>query len=244
MFLLIEKLICQLPNYIVCSSNSNKDFIVNEMKIPESKVSELIDGIYTNYFKEKNYTELKKSLGIDKEKIIIYSGSLLPSKGINYLVEAIPKIINLYSNLKFLIIGYPIEIVKAKVEELRIEKSLIFLNRVDFFKLPEYLSIADIAVDPKVDKAGEGSGKIVNYMGAGLPIVCFESLNNKNFLGESGIFAEPANSEDLADKILLLLNDGNKCKELGILNKKRANDMFSWNVKGKRLLDIYNYLLS
>ena len=47
---------------------------------------------------------------------------------------------------------------------------------MDFFELPRYLSMADVAVDPKIDEAGEGSGKIFNYMGAGLPVVCFNTI--------------------------------------------------------------------
>ncbi|MFZ1289730.1 MAG: glycosyltransferase family 4 protein [Melioribacteraceae bacterium] len=242
-FFKIEKFICQLPDHIICSSNSNKKFIINDMNIPSENVTELIDGIHSNNFIEKDENKLKKSLGINKEKVVVYSGSLESSKGVSYFVEAIPQILEKYNNVKFLVIGYPVEKIKAKAEELKIDKSIIFLNKVNFFKLPEYLSIADIAVDPKVDKAGEGSGKIVNYMGAGLPVVCFDSLNNRNFFDESGVFAKSGDSNDLAEKILLLLNDEAKCKDLGKRNKIRVEKHFSWNTKGKELINIYKKVI-
>lgn len=243
-FILLEKLICRLPDYIVCSSKSNKDFIINEMGIAPQKVSELIDGIYSNYFHNVDNKQLKKILNINEEKVVVYSGSLLGSKGINYLIESIPEVVKNYNGVKFLIIGYPVEPIRERAIELKIENYIIFFGRIDFFKLPDYLSIADIAVDPKIDKAGEGSGKIVNYMGAGLPIVCFESPNNFNFLGENGIYAKPADTKDLCKKILFLLNNENQSKEIGSLNKKRAIELFSWNTKGKDLLNIYHQLLN
>lgn len=243
-FVLLEKLICRLPDYIVCSSKSNKDFIINEMGIDPQHVSELIDGIYSNYFHDVNNDQLKKTLNLNKEKVVVYSGSLLESKGINYLIESIPEVAENYKSVKFLIIGYPVEPIRERAIELKIEKYIIFLGRIDFFKLPDYLSIADIAVDPKIDKAGEGSGKIVNYMGSGLPIVCFESPNNFNFLGENGVYAKPADTKDLGKKILFLLNNEKQSKEIGNLNKKRATELFSWNTKGKDLINIYHQLLN
>lgn len=243
-FVLLEKFICRLPNSIVCSSKSNKDFIINEMGIDPKHVSELIDGIYSNYFHDADNDQLKKTLNLNKEKVVVYSGSLLGSKGINYLIESIPEVVENYKSVKFLIIGYPVESIRERAIELKIEKYIIFLGRIDFFKLPDYLSIADIAVDPKIDKAGEGSGKIVNYMGSGLPIVCFESSNNFNFLGENGVYAKPANTKDLGKKILFLLNNEKQSKEIGNLNKKRATELFSWNTKGKDLINIYHQLLN
>ena len=63
--------------------------------------------------------------------------------------------------------------------------------------LPQYLYLADLAVDPKLDDAGEASGKIINYMGAALPIVCFEGPNNRRFLGDQGIFARSGDPVEL-----------------------------------------------
>ena len=62
----------------------------------------------------------------------------------------------------FLIVGYPVEPSKKRVENLKVEDLVSFKDKVSFFQLPQYLSLADIAVDPKVDEAGEGSGIIIN----------------------------------------------------------------------------------
>jgi glycosyltransferase involved in cell wall biosynthesis len=239
----LEKFICKIPDYIVCSSKANLKYIIEEMKVSRKKVSELIDGIHEDLFKVAEKDSLRNELKIRAKKIVVYSGSLFESKGINYLINAIPRILKKYQDVEFLIIGYPVEKVKILAKDLKVDEKIIFLDKVDFFQLAKYLSISDVAVDPKVDKAGEGSGKIVNYMGAGLPVVCFDSINNRNFLGETGIYAVSGDSDDLAEKILILLNDKTKCDDFGEKNKRRVSEQFSWNVKGKELYKIYEGLL-
>lgn len=244
-FNLIEKLICKLPDFFICSSDSNARFIKYNMKVPEDKVVSIIDGIYPDFFSHKKDGEINKQLDIPEgRKIVIYTGSLVNSKGIYYFLNAIPKIVEKYKNVFFLIVGYPIEQSKKLAEELKIRDIVRFAGKVDYFRLPEYLAIADVAVDPKVDEAGEGSGKIINYMGAGLPVVCFDSINNHMFLAENGLYAKSGDFEDIANKIVKVLENGALAKAIGKENQKRANEEFSWIVNGQKLSEIYKKVMN
>jgi glycosyltransferase involved in cell wall biosynthesis len=115
---------------------------------------------------------------------------------------------------------------------------------VDYFKLPDYLLISDIAVEPKVDRAGEASGKVINYMGASLPVVCFEGKNNRRFLGESGIYAADNRVENLAAKIIWAIDNPGEAKKLGELSKKRVEEVFSWNNSIKDTVAAFEMLVS
>ena len=164
----------------------------------------------------------------NSKKIVLYTGSLMQSKGIDYFLEAIPEIIKHYHDVHFLIVGYPVEHSRKRAEHLKIENFVHFTGNVNYFELPMYLNIADVAVDPKVDDAGEGSGKIVNYMGAGLPVVCFESVNNRYYLAENGVFAKPRDPSDLAEKIFQILINDEVAITIGQANQKRVFEKFSW----------------
>ena len=243
-FMCAEKLICKLPNYFVCSSFLNSHFIKQSMNVSESKVATVMDGIFEDYFSFKRDVDLKECLNIPKEKkVVIYTGSLMQSKGINYLLNAIPKIKKMYSNVYFLIIGYPVEQSKKIVNDLNLQDLVKFTGKVEFFQLPKYLDIANVAVDPKVDEAGEGSGKMINYMGAGLPVVCFDNSNNRLFLGENGFYAKSEDSGDLANKILEVLNNEDIAKAVGHINQKRVHEKFSWGRNGIELSKLYRKVL-
>lgn len=162
-FAWIEKTICRLPDYFVCSSHSNAHFIKSKMNVPEHKVISIVDGIYPDFFVYKKDLPFKEQLGIPKsKKIVIYTGSLMQSKGIDYFLDAIPEIVEKYKAVNFLIVGYPVGPSKDRVKSLKADNSVYFTGKVDYFQLPKYLALADVAVDPKVNEAGEGSGKIIN----------------------------------------------------------------------------------
>jgi glycosyltransferase involved in cell wall biosynthesis len=114
---------------------------------------------------------------------------------------------------------------------------------VDYFDLPDYLLISDIAVEPKIDKAGEASGKVINYMGAGLPVVCFDSQNNRRFLEDGGIYAAENRIENLAGKMLWAVENLDQAKILGGMNKERVEKVFSWNNSIKDTVEAFRMLI-
>jgi glycosyltransferase involved in cell wall biosynthesis len=235
LFWSLEKWISRMPEYSVGSNVSVSEFLVREMHLPESKVATVIDGVHTDFFTPPaQVNDLRKQFGLaPRTPVVLYTGALLKSKGIDFLWPAIPQVIKQNPEVVFVIVGYPVEESKATVEALGVAEKVIFTGQVDYFQLPDYLYLADLAVDPKLDEAGEASGKIINYMGAALPIVCFEGPNNRKFLGENGIFARSGDSRDLANKILETLADPDRAKKIGLNNQRRVEEVFSWNANIK-----------
>jgi glycosyltransferase involved in cell wall biosynthesis len=240
LFCLLEKFACRFPDYFVCSSESNSAFMKSIMKVPPHRVVSIFDGIYPDFFTHAEDGTLKERIGIpNSKKVVVYTGSLTKSKGIDYFLDAIPKIAGNYRDTHFLVVGYPIWPSKKKVGDLKVGDLVYFAGKLDYFDLPKYLDIADVAVDPKVDETGEGSGKMINYMGAGLPVVCFDTSHNRAVLQGNGFFAKPGDSEDLADKILEALRNDSRAKACGQLNRERAHRHYSWVENGKKLSEIY-----
>lgn len=231
----LERWISRMPEYTVGSNVSVSHFMVTEMGLPESRVETVIDGVHTDFFaKTGAEKDLRQRLGLAPETpVVLYTGALLKSKGIDYLWQAVPHVLRQRPDCTFVIVGYPVEESQAVVRSLGVEGKCIFVGQVDYFLLPPYLYLAALAVDPKLDEAGEASGKIINYMGAALPIVCFEGPNNRRFLGESGIFARSGDAEDLAAKIVETLNHPDRAREMGLKNQRRVEEVFSWNANIK-----------
>jgi len=238
-----EKFICRMPDFFICSSVSNGEIIKNRFHINPDKVKVVIDGVHTDFFNKTPKKGFKSELGIpENAPLIIFTGALLAAKGIWNLVDAIPIVLEKRKDAHFLIVGYPVEETKKRINELGVEKNVHMTGMVDYFDLPDYLLISDIAVEPKVDKAGEASGKVINYMGAGLPVVCFDSQNNRRFLGDGGIYAEGDKVENLADKMVWAVNNLQEARKLGEMNKKRVEDVFSWNNSIKDTVEAFQKL--
>jgi glycosyltransferase involved in cell wall biosynthesis len=241
----LEKFICKMPDFFICSSVSNGDIIKDRFHINPDKVEVVIDGVHTDFFSNPPPGRLREELGIpDNAPIVIFTGALLAAKGIWNLVSAIPLVLKKREDAHFIIVGYPVEETAAKVKELGVEDNVHLAGMVDYFKLPGYLLISDIAVEPKVDRAGEASGKVINYMGAGLPVVCFEGKNNRRFLGGNGIYADDNKIENLAEKIIWAIENKEEAEKLGNLNKKRVEEVFSWNNSIQKTVEAFNMLAS
>ena len=240
-----EKFICKMPDFFICSSVSNGDIIKERFGIPEEKVKVVIDGVHTDFFNIEPKESLKEELDIPRDvPVVIFTGALLAAKGVDNLVKVMPKVLKEVPDAHFLIVGYPVEETQAQVKDLGIGSNVRFTGMVDYFQLPNYLSISDIALEPKMDKAGEASGKVINYMGAGLPVVCFDSKNNRRFLAESGIYADNDSIDDFSSKIIWAIENPDRAAGLGELARKRVEEVFSWNSSIKDTVEAFKMLTS
>jgi glycosyltransferase involved in cell wall biosynthesis len=174
------------------------------------------------------------------ERVVVFVGVLTEYQGIDFLLEAVPLVLQEVPQIKFLIMGYPNEqFYRHKAQALGIERWIYFTGKISYEELPRYLSLADVAVSPKIS-ATEANVKLLNYMAMGLPTVVFDNPINREILGDVGIYAKMGDAESLAKALVGVLQNQEWAKQLGALSRKKAVDEHSWLRVGKRLGDIYN----
>ncbi len=191
----IEKYITQNTDEIITSTNSLKDFMITNIK-PKADVKVIKDLPDKSLF-NKNVKPAKIKLPKNK-KIVVYLGGLQKYKGIDYLIKAIPLV---DKQFRFLIMGYPVEYAKNLAKKLGVEKRITFTGKIPYEKAPSYLKLGDIAVSPKTLESGEANAKLYNYLAMGLRVVCFDIPENKEILGDNGIYARHKDYKDLAKAI-------------------------------------------
>lgn len=244
-FRLVEKFITRWAEQAVGSNVSVSQFLEEEMGLPPERVCTIIDGVHMGFFTGSEGRDLKAELGIDpKRPVVLYTGALLASKGVDNFFKAIPFVLKEAPEAFFLVVGYPVEESKQLVQDLGVAEHCHFAGQTDYFELPDYLNIGDVAVDPKVDAAGEASGKIINYMGAGLPVACFDNSNNRRFLGETGAFAPKPTPEGLARAVLELLADPDARQKKGEEARRRVEREFSWEAGGRFYEEVFERALA
>jgi glycosyltransferase involved in cell wall biosynthesis len=195
MIFAVEKSVTRNVDEIITSSDSLKEFIEKKIKasIPIKVIKDLPDKSLFNPQVKPAKLALPKN-----KKIVVYLGGLQKYKGIDYLLKAIPYV---NKNFHFLIMGYPVEYAQKLAKKLEIEKRITFTGKIPYEKAPSYLKLGDIAVSPKTLESKETNAKIYNYMAMKLPIVCFDTLENRSILRKMGIYARNKDIKDLAKKI-------------------------------------------
>lgn len=203
-------------------------------------VEVVLDGINLDSFTiTKTKEEIRREMELPADKFIVaYTGGLVSNKGVDFLLDAILFVLERRPETFFLIGGFPDHQVKNFILKNRLENSVRLVSPLDYFHLPEFLLAADIAVDPKRTETSQASGKTLNYMAAGLPVVCFDKLNNHEYLGEGGYFSADESAKGIADGILYFINRPYEIKAKGGLNLRKAEE-FSWDRSAEKINKIY-----
>ena len=208
---------------ILVSNNDTKKVIINEYNVKSENISVVPNGVDLSLFK----TNIKKN----PEKIV-FTGAMYYHRGLDILLEAIPSVIKIIPNAKFVLLGSGGEVDKLKkvVSDKKLEKSVEFTGWINRDKIPQNISDASIGIGPLrlTDVTSKALPiKVLEYMAVSLPIIAkrgtlpLDVLENEN----NGYFIDDAG--DLAEKIIGLLNDPKKVEKMGIQSLNMVQK-FSW----------------
>jgi glycosyltransferase involved in cell wall biosynthesis len=82
------------------------------------------------------------------------------------------------------------------------------------------------------------SNKQFDYMAAGLPLIASDVPPMRRIVDEtsSGVLVPPGDSAALGQAIVDLLQDTDRCKELGNCGKRAVATRYHWPVDGRRFV--------
>jgi glycosyltransferase involved in cell wall biosynthesis len=178
------------------------------------------------YFGKNLKNELK--IG-DNEKIVITVSRLVEKNGIGDLIAAMPRLPVI--SYKLLVLGAgPIEKgLKDETKRLGLENKVIFLGDIPNEDVPRYLAISDVFCRPSLS---EGLGTaFLESMAAGVPVVATPVGGIPDFLTdqETGLFCEPGNPANIAEKINTLLSDENLRQKIILSARKLVMEKYNWD---------------
>lgn len=188
------------------------------------------------------YEAARGRLGVDPECCLIVGlGRLVPVKGFQTLVKALPLILSVVPSARLLLVGDgPLRAdLVAKAQALgvgdRLEMAGAQLDPAPF------LAAADLVVAPSLN---EGMGRVlVEAMALGRPVVATRvgGIPAVVVEGETGSLVPPDDPPALARAVSELLKDPGLRQRMGEAGRRRA-EQFSLAVMESRLVDLYRGL--
>ncbi|MEM3695960.1 MAG: glycosyltransferase family 4 protein [Candidatus Bathyarchaeia archaeon] len=182
----------------------------------------------------------------DKDIVVISLRYHRPIYGVEYLIDAIPQVLAKNKNVKFLILGDgPLtNTFKAKMAGFIKSGCVRFVGAVPHKRIVDYLSAADIYVSTSFSDGTSAS--LLEAMACSLAPVVTEIFGNREWVEDevNGLLVPVANSEKLAEKILLLANDYKLRKALEEKAMETVKKRVNWQKNIQQLTEIIDKMVS
>jgi glycosyltransferase involved in cell wall biosynthesis len=239
---------------ILTSTAYTARMLTDEFGCRPEQVRSLPDCVNSEIFKPVSQHDpaeiaaLRDRLGIPAgRKLIVYLGLLAEYQGTSILLEAMRRLVEDHPDAHLLLMGFPsVDFYRQRAADLGIGGQVTLTGRIPYREAPLHLALGDVAVAPKMSLT-EGSGKLLNYMALGLPVVAFDTPVAREYLGADGLLALPGDAGSLAACLAQCLypqeDAAGLASSMGARLRQRAVRDFSWEAAGHQIVETYRELL-
>ncbi len=191
---------------------------------------------------------VRAQLNLQRDDVMVLAvGRLVYKKGFEFLVAAMPQILQGAPNARLVLVGYGDlrDELETQARALGLNGHVTFAGRVAREDIPAYFAAADIVSVPSVrDAAGNVDGLpnvLLEGMAAGKPVVASNIAGFPDVIGdgESGLLVPEKNSPALADAIVKLAHDAALRETLGAHAREKIHTQLNWQNVARRFIDVY-----
>ena len=235
-----------------CTANSR----ATENQILKSHKKAIIKivpmGVDLIQFNKKNYNhDIKKSIG-PESFLLLGVGRLAQKKGFEFLIQAMPRVIEEIPKARLIIIGFgpQKDQLEKMIQELNLSSSVSLIGGRTGKELRDWFATADIFIGPSIitkDGDTEGQGVVfLEAMASGTPIIASDVGGIKDVVqdGFSGLLIPEKNPDAIAEKIVELAKNNSLREQLVQNALELANSDYSWKHSAKTFFNIYQQAIS
>lgn len=227
-------------DHIVSISKSTKTELIHQYGIKQNKITTIYHGCDNLLYKPISDNKFQF-------KYILYVGSLVKRKNVHNMIKSFKLIIKKYPELKFVRIGddpedkkYDLEIMTL-INDLDLDKNVIFLGHVPEKDLPQYYSNAELFLFPSLK---EGFGlPIIEAMSCGCPVVTSDKPPMSELVLSSQITVDPTDYKKIAQGMEKVLSNSVTRKQMIKEGKLRACD-FDWRKNTVAHIELFNRFIN
>jgi len=211
--------VCEQSVLVVVMAQAAVDILTRVYRVPDEKILVIPHGSPDVPFLDPSY--YKDQFQAEGRKVLLTFGLLGPSKGLEYAVEAMNKVVEVHPDALYIILGATHPEVKRRYgEEYRhslekmvrdrgLENNVNFYNQyVSLERLIQFLVAADLYLTPYLSREQITSGTLAYALACGKAIVSTPYIYAEELLaGGCGCLVPFRDSEAMADTVIDLLSD-------------------------------------
>jgi glycosyltransferase involved in cell wall biosynthesis len=233
---------------VVCSDYMWRE-VTQHFQVPGDKLDIIPNGTNISKFDGKMPAEARREFrrhfAADNQKLVFFVGRMVPEKGAQVLLEAVPQVLAQYPDARFVVVGKGgfLPDLKRRAHELGVSPYVNFTGFISDEDLLKLYQVIDVAVFPSLY---EPFGIVaLEGMAAHVPTVVADTGG----LGEivehtkSGITTYAGNPDSLAWGILEVLKNNDYAKWLADNGRKRVETVFNWERIATSTVGVYDRIM-
>jgi phosphatidylinositol alpha-1,6-mannosyltransferase len=208
-------------------------------------LAQLPSGVDSQQFSPAVDAELvRKRHGLADRPVIVCVSRLVPRKGQDVLIRALPAVQRRIPDAALLLVGggpYR-DTLQRLARENGVERDVVLTGSVPWEELPAHYAAGDVFSMPCRTRRGglevEGLGIVFLEANAtGLPVVAGDSGGSPDAVreGETGFVVDGRDPRLVADKLVMLLADEGLRRRMGAAGRAWVEERWRWDVLADRL---------
>lgn len=233
---LLTRLALKRCDRIVVLTEGLQTLLQERYGVPLERIAVIPSGTDVQRFVARDAMASRLELGLlPNQPYVGFVGSFYRYQGLACLLDAMMLVRRVCPSAELLLVGdgEAIEELKQQVKEMRLDGAVTWVGRVAYWEVPTWIGAMSVCVAPFRGDRGETSPvKLFDYLACHRPVVAGAIPSVASiFTPDSGVqLVQPDDPRPLADAILALLNDPDRCARLGRQGRRFVEERFSWTV--------------
>lgn len=233
---LLTRLVLKRCDRIVVLTEGLQTLLQERYGVPLERIAVIPSGTDVQRFVARDAVASRLELGLLPNRPYVgFVGSFYRYQGLACLLDAMMLVRRVRPSAELLLVGdgETIEELKQQAKEMGLDGAVTWVGRVAYWEVPTWIGAMSVCVAPFRGDRGETSPvKLFDYLACHRPVVAgaIPSVIS-TFTPDSGVqLVQPDDPRPLADAILALLNDPDRCARLGRQGRRFVEERFSWTV--------------
>jgi glycosyltransferase involved in cell wall biosynthesis len=185
-----------------------------------------------------------------REKSLLFVGRFVEKKGLRYLIEALSLVLLKHPQAHLSIVGHGPEETDLKqlLSSLHLNEKVNFLGGIENSSLPSIYQSAEIVIFPSIiDAKGDMEGfglVIVEALGCECAVIASDlpAIHDIIIDNKTGLIVEQKNVQQIAHKIIYLLDHPDIKHSLGKEGRRYVLDRYDYEITARKYCDLFKEL--
>jgi glycosyltransferase involved in cell wall biosynthesis len=239
-----------LCHHIFVHTEPSRDELMRDFRVAREKITVIPYGLNTHVPETPlSMIDVRSRLGLgEKDNVLLFFGQIAPYKGLDILIEAMPRVAAAIPDARLIIAGKSKrgfeshwDHVRRRITDLGLDARVVIMDHfIPDEQVAELFRAADALVLPYRDIYQSGPLSLANRFG--VPVIATRVGSfASDVTADTGVLCRPEDPVDLAAAIRsffdgALHRDGDRTRKR---IREMAQERYAWHLVSRRIVDVY-----